>query len=384
MVDYGEEGSTAFDLKKRVETLEQERTRLEVEAYRLQKQYVELLRELERLKQPPLMVGYILELLPNGKALIRHTNGNQFVVPVKSSLYPHLKPGMRVALSQQTLAVLDILPEEKDERALAFEVIERPPVRYSDVGGLEKQVEELREVVELPLKQPDIFREIGIEPPKGVLLYGPPGTGKTLLAKAVAGESDATFIHVVGSELVQKFIGEGAKLVKEIFKLAREKAPSIIFIDEIDAIGGRRMDTGTGGDREVQRTMMQLLAEMDGFRPLEGVAVIAATNRPDILDPALLRPGRFDRLIYVPLPDYRARKEIFGVHLKKVKTKDIDLDELARLTPGFSGAEIRAVVTEAGLRAVKEGRRFVTMEDLRWAISRFRIEVEKQYSKHFR
>ena len=384
MVNYEEEGSTAPDLKKRMEELELERTRLEAQAYHLQKKYVEVLRELQRLKQPPLMVGYVLELLSDRRALIKHTNGNQFVVPVSSEIYPALKPGMRVALSQQTLAVIDILPDEKDERALAFEVIERPKVRYKDVGGLDRQIQELRDIVELPLKEPDLFREIGIEPPKGVLLYGPPGTGKTLLAKAVAGESNATFIHVVGSELVQKFIGEGAKLVREMFKLAREKAPSIIFIDEIDAIGGKRLDTTSGGDREVQRTLIQLLAELDGFKPLEGVAVIAATNRPDILDPALLRPGRFDRTIYIPMPDEEARKQIFAVHLRKVKTRKVKLDELAKLTPGFSGADIRAVVVEAGIRAVKEGRKFITMDDLLWAINKLKKEDISPDRVHFR
>ncbi|NPA86719.1 MAG: proteasome-activating nucleotidase [Candidatus Diapherotrites archaeon] len=383
MVESRDEFDVAA-MQRKVQELEIERTKLEAHAFQLQRKYAELLRELKRLKQPPLMVGFVVELLPNKMAIVRHTNGNQFVVPVVSHVYPKLRPGMKVALSQHNLAVLDILPEEKDLRARAFEVIEKPPVRYSDVGGLEKQIQELRDVVELPLKQPDLFREIGIEPPKGVLLYGPPGTGKTLLAKAVAGESEATFIHVVGSELVQKFIGEGAKLVREVFKLAREKAPSIIFIDEIDAIGGRRTDSESGGDREIQRTMIQLLAEMDGFKPLEGVVVIAATNRPDVLDPALLRPGRFDRLVYVPLPDAEARKEIFRVHLRRVKSRDLDLDELAKLTSGFTGADIRAVVTEAGLRAVKEGRNYITMEDMLFAINRFRVKAERELSKHFR
>ncbi len=382
MVEYKEEGSAAFDLRKKVEELEVERNRLEAHTFHLQRKYAELLRELQRLRQPPLMVGHVLEVLPDGRAIIKHTNGNQFVVTVRGGLLEKLRPGMRVALSQQTLAVVDILPDDRDERVGAFEVLEKPGVSYSDIGGLDRQIQELRDVVELPLKDPDLFREIGIEPPKGVLLYGPPGTGKTLLAKAVATESDATFIHVVGSELVQKYIGEGAKLVRELFRLAREKAPSIIFIDEIDAIGGRRTDSTSGGDREVQRTLMQLLAEMDGFRPLEGVAVLAATNRIDILDPALLRPGRFDRLIYVPLPDQEAREKIFEVHLRKVRHGRIDLRELASVTAGFSGAEIRAVVVEAGLKAAKEGRRRVEMKDLLWAVERFRRE--EVTSPHFR
>ena len=383
MEDYRNEGDTT-DLEKKIQQLEMERLRLETHAYNLQKQYTRLLREFQRLKQPPLIVGTVLEVLPDGLVIVKHPNGNEFVVPALSNLLPHLKPGTRVGMSQQNLAIVSILPDYKDVRARAFEVVERPNVRYSDIGGLERQIQELRDVVELPLKNPDLFKELGIEPPKGVLLYGPPGTGKTLLAKAVAGESNATFIHVVGSELVQKFIGEGAKLVRDVFKLAREKAPSIIFIDEIDAIAGKRIDSGTGGDREVHRTLIQLLAELDGFRPLEGVAVIAATNRIDIIDPALLRPGRFDRIIYVPLPDQKGREEIFKVHLSKVKTKGkIDYRKLASLTPGFSGADIRAVVTEAGMKAAKEGRSYITMKDLLSAIDKLKTEEKKEYSSHF-
>ncbi len=383
MEDFREE-SNSTDLQRRIQELESERVKLETHAFNLQRQYTRLLREFQRLKQPPLIVGTVLEVLPDGLVIVRHPNGNEFVVPALSNLLPHLRPGIRVGMSQQNLAIVSILPDYKDVRARAFEVVEKPKVRYSDVGGLEHQIQELRDVVELPLKNPDLFKELGIEPPKGVLLYGPPGTGKTLLAKAVAGESNATFIHVVGSELVQKFIGEGAKLVRDVFKLARERAPSIIFIDEIDAIAGRRVDTGSGGDREVHRTLIQLLAELDGFRPLEGVAVIAATNRVDIIDPALLRPGRFDRLIYVPLPDLRAREEIFRVHLSRVKKKGrMDYRRLASLTQGFSGADIRAVVTEAGMMAAKEGRNYITMEDLERAIRKFYFEERREHNPHF-
>ena len=214
---------------------------------------------------------------------------------------------------------------------------------------------------------------MGVDPPKGVLLYGPPGTGKTLLAKAVARESEATFIRVVASEFVNKFIGEGARLVREVFRLARQKAPSIIFIDEIDAIGAKRIDMGTSGDREVQRTLVQLLAEMDGFDPLDNVKVIAATNRLDLLDPALLRPGRFDRIIEIPLPDLQGRYEIFKIHTRRMKFEgDVDLWELARLTEGMSGAEIKMVVTEAGYSAIRRGSTRVSMEDFLRAIDKVR------------
>jgi proteasome regulatory subunit len=246
-----------------------------------------------------------------------------------------------------------------------MEVIEKPNVRYSDIGGLDEQIRELREVIELPLRNPEIFAELGIEPPKGVLLYGPPGCGKTLLAKAVAAESNATFIALVGSELVQKYIGEGARLVRELFNYARRKAPAIIFIDELDSIASRRLEIGTSGEREVQRTFMQLLAEIDGFKPLDRVKVIGATNRIDILDPAILRPGRLDRIIEVPLPSGKGRAEIFRVHLRSVKIKEpVSYDLLAELTEGFTGAEIRLAVIEAGYYAIRCGRNYVVFEDL--------------------
>ncbi len=375
----GDLESYLFKLQEEIKALRSERARLESHTFLLQKKYVELKREFDRLVQPPLMVGTVVDVLPDYKAVVKNSNGVTFLVNVMSSIYDSLAPGKRVALSQQTLAVVGVLPDAKDERAKAFEVVERPNVTYADIGGLDHILQELREVVELPLKKPELFKEIGITPPKGILLYGPPGTGKTLMAKAVAHETNATFIHVVGSELVRKFIGEGAKLVRDLFKLAREKAPSIIFIDEIDAIGAVRTEALTGGDREVQRTLVQLLAEMDGFRPLEGVAVIAATNRVDILDPALLRPGRFDRAIEVPLPDERARYEILKVLTRNVKLdKGVDLRKIAKLAAGASGADLKAIVTEAGMMAIRNGHRSIKEEDIRKAMERvFGKKVEK-------
>nr|6HE4_H Chain H, Proteasome-activating nucleotidase [Archaeoglobus fulgidus DSM 4304]6HE4_I Chain I, Proteasome-activating nucleotidase [Archaeoglobus fulgidus DSM 4304]6HE4_J Chain J, Proteasome-activating nucleotidase [Archaeoglobus fulgidus DSM 4304]6HE4_K Chain K, Proteasome-activating nucleotidase [Archaeoglobus fulgidus DSM 4304]6HE4_L Chain L, Proteasome-activating nucleotidase [Archaeoglobus fulgidus DSM 4304]6HE4_M Chain M, Proteasome-activating nucleotidase [Archaeoglobus fulgidus DSM 430 len=259
----------------------------------------------------------------------------------------------------------------KDPMVYGFEVEEKPEVSYEDIGGLDVQIEEIREAVELPLLKPELFAEVGIEPPKGVLLYGPPGTGKTLLAKAVANQTRATFIRVVGSEFVQKYIGEGARLVREVFQLAKEKAPSIIFIDELDAIAARRTNSDTSGDREVQRTMMQLLAELDGFDPRGDVKVIGATNRIDILDPAILRPGRFDRIIEVPLPTFEGRIQIFKIHTRKMKlAEDVDFKELARITEGASGADIKAICTEAGMFAIREERAKVTMLDFTKAIEK--------------
>ena len=369
-----------FKLQEEIRALRSERAKLESHTFLLQKKYVELKREYDRLVQPPLMVGTVVDVLPNYQAIVKNSNGVTFLVNVMSSIYDSLKPGQRVALSQQTLAVVSILPDAKDERVKAFEVIERPKVTYKDIGGLDSVIKELREVVELPLKKPEVFKRIGIEPPKGVLLYGPPGTGKTMLAKAVAHETNATFIHVVGSELVRKFIGEGAKLVRDLFKMAKEKAPAIVFIDEIDAIGAVRTEALTGGDREVQRTLVQLLAELDGFRPLKGVAVMAATNRVDILDPALLRPGRFDRVIEVPLPDEKARYDILRVLTRKVRlAKSVDLRKIAKVTAGASGADLKAIVTEGGMLAIQRNHRSIKEEDLMDAIEKVRrTKVDKE------
>ncbi|MEM1609196.1 MAG: AAA family ATPase, partial [Ignisphaera sp.] len=257
--------------------------------------------QLEKLTAPPLVEATLIDVLPDGRAIVRSSSGPILIVNILESVdRSKLRPGASVALNQRGSAIVEVLPKVEDPSVRVFEIIERPNVTYADVGGLEEQVAELREVVELPLKNPLIFKAMGIEPPKGVLLYGPPGCGKTLLAKAVAHESNATFIRIIASELAQKFIGEGARLVKEIFALARRKAPAIILIDEIDAIAARRLDVGTSGEREIHRTLTQLLAEIDGFDPLDNVKIIATTNRIDILDPAILRPGRFDKIIEIP------------------------------------------------------------------------------------
>lgn len=335
--------------------------------------------ELEKLLAPPYIEATVLDVLPDGKVVVRSSSGPNLVVNVSSNIdFQKLKPGISVAITQRGSTIVEILPSREDVYVKSFEVVEKPNLHYSEIGGLEEQINELREVVELPLKNPELFKEIGIEPPKGVLLYGPPGTGKTMLAKAVATESNATFIQVVASEFAQKFVGEGARIVREVFELARRKAPSIVFIDEIDAIGAKRVDMGTSGEREVQRTLMQLLAEIDGFKPLDNVKIIAATNRLDILDPALLRPGRFDRIIEVSLPNYESRKEIFRIYLSKMKTDGkIEYDVLARLTDEFSGAEIKNVCTEAGYLAIRNSRKNVTMADLLNAIEKIRIKNNK-------
>ncbi|NJE60578.1 proteasome-activating nucleotidase [Thermococcus sp. 21S7] len=374
--DVGVKPSDEYDdyimyLKRRIRQLELQVRTLEADKERLERELSRLRMEMSRLRQPPAFAGTLLELLDEDRAIVQNYNGPRFVVRIAPWIErENLRPGARVALDQRTMAVVELLPSEKDPSVLGFEVIERPEVSYKDVGGLDRQLQELREAVELPLRHPELFERVGIEPPKGVLLYGPPGCGKTLMAKALAHEVNATFIKVVGSELVRKFIGEGARLVHELFELAKEKAPTIIFIDEIDAIGAKRMDETTGGEREVNRTLMQLLAEMDGFDPSGNVKVIAATNRPDILDPALLRPGRFDRLIEVPLPDFRGRLEILKVHTRKMNLKDVDLRIIAEMTEGASGADLKAIATEAGMFAIRARREHVIQDDFLKAIEK--------------
>ena len=258
-------------------------------------------------------------------------------------------------------------------------IIEKPSIRWEDIGGLKVQEKEIKEVIELPLKKPKIFERIGIIPPKGILLHGPPGTGKTLLAKAVAASTNSTFIEIVGSELVQKFIGEGAKLVKEIFALAREKAPAIVFIDEIDSLAALRVDVGTSGEREVQRTFMQLLAEIDGFKALDNVKIIGCTNRKDILDPAITRPGRLDRLIKIDIPDANARREIFKIHTSSMNIDiRVDQDKLIDLMNNFSGAEIKAVCTEAGYFAIRRKKYKISMEDFLKAIEKIKKDKDEE------
>lgn len=358
-------------LKHRIRELEDEKRRLLV-----QLQYYKS--QVEKLISPPLIEATVIDILDDGRVLVKSSTGPNLVVSVLPSINPEtIRPGQHVLLNTKGSTIVEVLPEYEDPYVKSMEVIERPNISFDDIGGLKEQIRELREVVELPLKHPELFEEIGIEPPKGVLLYGPPGCGKTLLAKAVAHEAGATFISIVGSELVQKFIGEGARIVREVFRLARKKAPSIVFIDEIDAIAARRLDIGTSGEREVQRTLMQLLAEIDGFKPLDNVKIIAATNRIDILDPAILRPGRFDRLIEVPLPDLMGRYEIFKVHTRRMKlSEDVDLMELARITDGASGAEIKAIVTEAGYNALRSARKKVCMNDFIEAVKKIMSKKE--------
>ncbi len=366
-------------LREHASRIELEKRSTESEKLKYERELRQLKSELDKLRTPPLVVGTVVDILENGKIIIRTSSGPQFVVGASQIINgSELTSGTQVALNYQTLAVVGILPASRDPFVRGMEVIGSPNISYSEIGGLDEQIREVRETVELPLTKPEIFERIGIEPPKGVLLYGAPGTGKTLLAKAVATETKATFIRIVGSELVQKYIGEGARLVRDLFKMAKEKSPSIIFIDEIDSIGAKRLDTATSGDREVQRTLMQLLSEMDGFNSRGNVRIIAATNRPDILDPALLRPGRFDRFISIPMPDLDTRVKIMKIHARKMKlSEDVDFGEIAALAEGANGGDLKAIVMEAGMLAVREERFSVVMQDFRNAIKKLLIPVTK-------
>ncbi len=373
-------------LERKIRTLETEKQLIENERMRMEREIASMRNDLEQMKRSPLITGTIVDALDDGRAVVRSSSGPSFVVNVIKSIEREtLKPNSRVALNQRNFAIVEVLPQQKDPMVSAMEVEDRPTVAYEDVGGLEEQILELRETVELPLTSPELFEKVGISPPKGVMLFGPPGTGKTLLARAVAHETNATFIRVIGSELVQKFIGEGARLVREIFEFAEEKSPTILFIDELDAIGSRRLDIATSGDREVQRTLMQLLSNLDGFDVRGNVRVVAATNRPDILDPALLRPGRFDRVIEIGMPSKKARQDIFKIHTRKMSLADaIDIDIFVGMTEGASGADIRNICMEAGMFAVRGSRDHITEGDFKKAVNKVMGKIKLDSSKNER
>ncbi|NLI62944.1 MAG: proteasome-activating nucleotidase [Methanosarcinaceae archaeon] len=340
------------------QSFESQKTSLETEVKRLKY-------DLNKFTSPPLILGSVIKVLSNDYVAVETGIGQRYVVTKSTDLdSSDLIPGTNVGLSERNYAVSAIYPTMESAEVVSMGMIETTDTTYDKIGGLDKQLKEIREIVELPLLEPEIFKKVGIEPPKGALLYGPPGTGKTLIVKAVANHTNATFLRVSGSELVQKYIGEGAKMVHELFESAKQNQPSIIFIDEIDAIASKRLDDTTGGDREVHRTLMQLLTEMDGFTPLSGVIVIGATNRIDVLDPAILRPGRFDRLLYIPLPNNEGRKEILKIHTEKMNLDPkVDLEEIARNSEGTSGADLKSIATEAGMFAIREKRTTVTQKD---------------------
>jgi proteasome regulatory subunit len=329
----------------------------------LREEVDQLQRQNETLKTSSLYVATVEEILDGEVVVKQHGNNQEVLSEVSDQLEDQLEAGARVAVND-SFSVQTILGDETDARAQAMEVTDSPGVTYDDIGGLEDEIRDLREAVEIPLENPGAYRDVGIDPPSGVLLHGPPGTGKTMMAKAVANRTDATFIKMAGSELVHKFIGEGSRLVRDLFQLAEDHEPAILFIDEIDAIASKRTESKTSGDAEVQRTMMQLLSNMDGFEDRGEIRIIAATNRFDMLDEAILRPGRFDRLVDVPMPDVEARERIFEIHTEGMEVSDdIDLRRLAEETDEASGADIKAMCTEAGMFAIRDERTTVEMQD---------------------
>ena len=366
------------EITKKLRSLESKELKQNINNRQLEGKIRELKGEINSFKKTPLILATITEVFDDNRVGIRGHVGHDFVVTYPGSIDKEkVVAGARVSLNQETLAVVEVLPSKKEADIMAMEIEEKPDIDYDDIGGLENAIVEVKETVELPIKKPELFKEIGIDPPKGILLYGPPGTGKTLLAKAVANQTDSTFIKLVASEFVNKFLGEGARYVRQVFELAKEKAPAIIFIDEIDAIGAKRTHESQGADREVQRTLMQLLSELDGFESRGNVGIIAATNRPDILDDALIRPGIFDRAIEVPLPDEEGRTKILEIHTKKMKIdKKIDFYSISELTEGFSGADLKAICTEAGMFAIRADRKKIISKDFMDAIDKI-IESAK-------
>jgi len=361
-------------LERRLRNLETTKSKLERELLSSQRDLANLRQELDRLRQPPLISAMVTDVLPDNRAVVKSSSGPSFVVNIarkveKSSLVSN----DRVALNQRTFSIMEKLPSTVDPLVQVMEISEKPTeFTYDDIGGLEDQLLEVRETVELPLLHPELFEKVGIAPPKGILLFGAPGTGKTMMVKAVANATNATFIRIIGSELVQKFIGEGARMVRELFEMARSKSPAIVFIDELDAIGSKRLQVATSGDREVQRTLMQLLSELDGFNNRGDIRIIGATNRPDILDPALLRPGRFDRIIEFPPPNEAARIQIFKIHCRKMNLteKARNFGQYLQSTEGATGAEIKAIIMEAGMFAIRRDSDLVTASDFKKAINK--------------
>ncbi|SFR50872.1 proteasome-activating nucleotidase Pan2 [Halogeometricum limi] len=338
----------------------------------LQSEVDQLKRRNETLKTSSLYIATVEEVTDDGVVIKQHGNNQEVLTDTSPHLETEVEAGDRVAIND-SFAIQAVLNDETDARAQAMEVDASPDVTYDDIGGIDDQVREVREAVEDPLSNPEMFEKVGVEPPSGVLLHGPPGTGKTMLAKAVANETDATFIKMAGSELVRKFIGEGSRLVRDLFELAADREPAVIFIDEIDAVASKRTDSKTSGDAEVQRTMMQLLSEMDGFDERGEIRIIAATNRFDMLDEAILRPGRFDRLIEVPNPGPEGRVKILEIHTRDMNVADdVDFAELAEELDGHSGADIASLTTEAGMYAIRDDRTQVRREDFDDAIEKMR------------
>jgi len=394
---YPEESAEKMEVEKKEEEtdlyVQWKNLQKELQYYKEQEGYIrheikqlrhELLfakREIKRIQSVPLLIGQFNEMVDADYAVVNSANDQLYVRVLSTLNREELKPNCSIALHRHSHSVVEILPPEADSTVNQLAMTEKPNVTYNDIGGLDVQKQEIREAVELPLTEQNLYQQIGIDPPTGVLLYGPPGTGKTMMAKAVANSTDATFIQVVGSEFAQKYLGEGPRMVRDVFRLARENAPAIVFIDEVDAVATKRYDAQTGADREVQRILLELLNQMDGFEQTDTVKVIMATNRPDTLDPALLRPGRLDRKIEFPHPDRRQKRLIFQVCTTKMNLgDDVDLEDYVSRGDALSAADISSICQEAGLQAVRNNRYVVISEDFEAAYNKVKRREGNKFS----
>lgn len=352
-------------LKQKLEFIKVQTEYVKDEMKHLKREFLRGQEEVKRIQSVPLMIGQFTEMVDDHHAIVSSTSGSNYYVRVLSTIDRELlKPNASVALHKYSHSLVGTLPAESDASIQMMQMTEKPDVAYEDIGGMDVQKQEVREAVELPLSHFSLYKQIGIDPPRGVLMYGPPGTGKTMLAKAVANATTAKFIRVVGSEFVQKYLGEGPRMVRDVFRLARDNAPAIIFIDEVDAIGTKRFDSQTGADREVQRILLELLNQMDGFDQTTNVKVIMATNRADTLDPALLRPGRLDRKIEFPLPDRRQKRLVFQACTAKMNLhEEVDLEDYVSRPDKINAAQIASVCQEAGLQAVRHNRYVILPKD---------------------
>lgn len=381
----GERERLISDLKKKIREREETKAsldKLRADSKELDKEFTQTENDLKAIQSVGQLIGDILKQLDDDRLIVKASNGPRYVVGCRANLdKAKLKQGIRVALDMTTLTIMRPMPREVDPTVFNMLHDDAGGVDFSEIGGLTEQIREMREVIELPLTNPELFNRVGIKAPKGVLLYGPPGTGKTLLARALASNINATFLKVVASAIVDKYIGESARIVREMFGYAKDHAPCVIFMDEVDAIGGSRFSEGSSADREIQRTLMELLSQLDGFESLGAVKIVMATNRPDILDPALLRPGRLDRKIEIPLPNEASRLEILKIHAGSITTRgDFDYESIVRLADGFNGADLRNICTEAGLFAIRDDRDYVLEEDFMKAARKI-AEIKKLESK---
>ena len=367
-------------LQQRLEFLDIQEEYIKDEMKNLKRELIRAKEEITRIQSVPLVIGQFNEMIDANYGIVSSTAGSNYYVRILSTLdREQLKPNASVALHRHSHSVVDILPPESDSTISLMQ--EKPDISYADIGGNDIQKQEMREAVELPLTQFELYKQIGIDPPRGVLMYGPPGTGKTMMAKAVAHATTASFISVVGSEFVQKYLGEGPRMVRDVFRLARENSPAIIFIDEIDAIATKRFDAQTGADREVQRILLELLNQMDGFDQSTNVKVIMATNRADTLDPALLRPGRLDRKVEFPNPDRRQKRLVFQACTAKMNLADeLELEDYVNRPEKISAADVSAICQEAGLQAVRENRYVVLPKDFDTAYKKHNNKADREFA----